>query len=195
MNKKCNTMNSYLVLGVCPIRVWAGDPWGPLGVVPLLVVVDLSSSEIIENECHCTENCSKNQQVHSMGTWSLDTSLPPPPLFFWISLVGIFSSKCMNISIKYKWIKIKFTHFREIIITITTNQKKGQVRGMIVVSKLKVLSHTPVLDFNTYNSWRRAQSSWGKSWWELHLWGRTRHWWHTCTMKKRVEFPLVFFTF
>lgn len=28
----------------------------------------------------------------------------------------------MNISIKYKWIKIKFTHFREIIITITTNQ-------------------------------------------------------------------------
>lgn len=101
----------------------------------------------------------------------------------------------MNISIKYKWIKIKFTHFREIIITITTNQKKGQVRGMIVVSKLKVLSHTPVLDFNTYNSWRRAQSSWGKSWWELHLWGRTRHWWHTCTMKKRVEFPLVFFTF
>lgn len=118
-----------------------------------------------------------------------------PPPFFWISLVGIFSSKCMNISIKYTWIKIKFTHFREIIITITTNQKKGQVRGMIVVSKLKVLCHTPVLDFNTYNSWRRAQSSWGKSWWELHLWGRTRHRWHTCTMKKRVEFPLVFFTF
>lgn len=50
----------------------------------------------------------------------------------------------MIISIKYKWIKIKFTHFREIIITITTNQKKGQVRGMIVVSKLKVLCHTPV---------------------------------------------------
>lgn len=30
-----------------------------------------------------------------------------------------------------------------------------------------------------HNSWRRTQSSWGKSWWELHLWGRTRHRWHT----------------
>lgn len=137
------------------------------------------------------------QKINKYIPWAPEVwiLLYPPPFFFWISLVGIFSSKCMNISIKYKWIKIKFTHFREIIITITTNQKKGQVRGMIVVSKLKVLSHTPVLDFNTYNSWRRAQSSWGKSWWELHLWGRTRHRWHTCTMKKRVEFPLVFFTF
>lgn len=35
-----------LVLGACPIQVWAGDPWGQLEVVPLLVVVGLSSSQL-----------------------------------------------------------------------------------------------------------------------------------------------------
>lgn len=78
------------------------------------------------------------QKINKYIPWAPEVwiLLYPPP-FFWISLVGIFSSKCMNISIKYKWIKIKFTHFREIIITITTNQKKGQVRGMIVHCSIK----------------------------------------------------------
>lgn len=60
VNKKCNIMNFYLVLGVCFIRVWAGDFWGSLGVVFLLVVVDFLLFEIIENECYCIENCLKN---------------------------------------------------------------------------------------------------------------------------------------
>lgn len=53
-------MNFYLVLGVCFIRVWAGDFWGSLGVVFLLVVVVFLLFEIIENECYCIENCLKN---------------------------------------------------------------------------------------------------------------------------------------
>lgn len=53
---------------------------------------------------------------------------PPPNPFFWISLVGIISSKCVNPSIKYGWINRKFTNFQKIILT-TTNQKKGEGLG------------------------------------------------------------------
>lgn len=109
VNKKLNIMKSYLVLGACPIQVWAGDPWGQLGVVPLLVVVGLSSSEI--NEMNVTVqkiNPKINQYIpQAPEVWILLLPPPKPPFLNFFSWDHFFK---MCESINQIWVDKQKIH-------------------------------------------------------------------------------------